>query len=87
MSLLTEANFFVIIIALIIIFFLLGILFGRTINRTPKEKLTTPTKEIKENTKQIDTQVKDNPRNEDFPDLRQNRRSSSSGNRFYNNYW
>lgn len=87
MSLLTEANFFVVIIALIIIFFLLGILFGRLTNRTSMEKPATPLNPINDKSKPSDTLGQDNQINDNIPDLRQNRRPNGSGNRFYNNYW
>lgn len=88
MSLLSEANFIVIFIALIIIFFLLGFLFGRLTYRTSKEKtVTSSNNNINVSSKQQDSFGQDNQINDTLLDLRQDHRPSGSGRRYYNNYW
>lgn len=61
--LITEANFFVVFIALLVAFFLLGLIIGNIISRqkkTSKDKNTGLTKENKDKPMQSDTLGQDN---------------------------
>ena len=75
MSLINEANFFVVIIALIIIFFLLGLIIGNIIDR-PKNISKDKRKTSKEAEREIpplaDTLGQDNLGNMNRQDSRQN---------------
>lgn len=62
-GLITEANFFVVFIALIVIFFLLGFLLGNIFGRPKKalqDKSTSQTKENKDKPQQADILGQDN---------------------------
>ena len=87
MGLLTEANFFVVIIALIIIFFLLGFLIGRMTNRTSREKPVAFSNTTDEKVKPSNAVGQDNQIDDNLPDLRQDKRPNDSRNRYYGNYW
>ena len=62
-GLITEANFFVVFIALLVIFFLLGLVIGKMFSRpkkTSKDKNTGLTKDTKEKSMNTDTLGQDN---------------------------
>jgi hypothetical protein len=89
-NLINEANFFVVIIALIIIFFLLGLLLGFIIdtpNKTPKEKKNSDIGKRKEQSELSDALGQDKQESLDNKELGEIPRSRSPGSRYYNNYW
>lgn len=90
MSLINEANFFVVFIALIVIFFLVGFLMGNLFDRpknTPNKREKNPKKEGKETSPQTDTLGQDNQNDLGNPDLGQNQRPQDYRNRYHDRYW
>jgi flagellar biosynthesis/type III secretory pathway M-ring protein FliF/YscJ len=87
--LINEANFFVVFIALIIAFFLLGIIVGNMMNRPkkdPKERTKDAGKEPTAEKQQTDTFAQDNQDVKDNPDTGQDQRSKDPRTRYYN-WW
>jgi preprotein translocase subunit SecG len=86
-TLITEANFLVILIALLVIFFLLGIILGNILTRprkTPNDQNTDLIKEIKENPPQVNALGQDNQENiKPDPNLGQNRQPGAGGYKYY----
>lgn len=89
-NLINEANFFVVFIALIIVFFLVGLILGRLINRPKKDakdKVKKPLEEDNEASGQTDTLGQDNPDNMEQPYSGQNQRPRDYRSRYHDNYW
>jgi len=99
-GLITGANFVIIFISLIIVFFLLGLLFGRSMNNTKssskekeneieieKAKDTGFLTDVPEKTQQPDTLVQDNRETTDRQDPWRKQNNNGPGyNNNYNNY-
>lgn len=90
MSFVTPANFFVVFIALIVVFFLLGFILGSLSNRSKnaaKDKALDASKPKSEESRQTDTLGQDSKNNIDNQNLGQNQASKDYRNRYYNTYW
>lgn len=89
-SLITQANFFVVIIALIIVFFLLGFILGTLTNR-PKKDSHRKKKAFADGealqSDQTDSKGPTTPENPDDQDFEQNRLPVNYKTRYHNNYW
>lgn len=89
-SLINEANFFVVMIALLVVFFLLGLLSGRLIGRqkkASKEKNKDTPDEESEASGQTDTLGQDNRDSIDSQSSGQSQRPYNYKTRYHNNYW
>jgi len=89
-SLVNGTNFFVVIIALIVVFFLLGILFGLRIQRSGKKaKNTTPSPPINEpkDSRQVDAVDQNSQEFMNQQDQPFNQPTRNYRNQYYRNYW
>lgn len=90
-GLITEANFFVVFIALLVVFFILGLILGNKFSRpkkTSKDNDFSRIKETKEKPTQTDTLGQDNrdmiDPNQDYG---QNQQSGDPGGYRYYRWW
>ncbi len=87
-NLINSTNFFVVMIALIIAFFLLGLLFGlRARKKSPKKKERTARDTVVEQPQQMESVEQDNQEDEFLQNRGQYDRKRNSNRNYYNNYW
>lgn len=88
-NLFTSTNFFVIIIAVIVAFFVLGLILGYVIN--PRKRKAKDKKAVKDDgqkiSQQTDTLGQDDQTNEDLQNIDINPRRNDYRNRYHDNYW
>ena len=91
-NLISSNNFMIIFIALVVVFFLLGLILGLTINSVKKsrnlEDKQVPAKDINlEEKKQTDSFEQDSREKIDRQNSNMNQKPTQDKYRNYNNYW
>jgi predicted membrane protein len=89
-NLFTSTNFFVILIAVIVAFFLIGLILGYVINprkRKAKDKKKTKKDGDQEIPQQTDTLGQDDQTYEELQNIDINPRRNDYRNRYHDNYW